>query len=87
MVVVPTDTHVELTYGTSGVDLGGWLVTLLGALGVLGLALLPPVRMPARRPRPRRPEPADDEAEEPGVVGDEEEPVPPPPPREPAPAG
>jgi hypothetical protein len=91
MVVVPTDTHVELTYGTSGVELGGWLVTLLGALGVVGLALLPPVHMPARRPRPRRPEPADDgeaeATEEPGVVGDEEEPVPPPPPREPAPAG
>jgi hypothetical protein len=91
MVVVPTDTHVELTYGTSGVELGGWLVTLLGALGVVGLALLPPVHMPARRPRPRRPEPADDgeaeATEEPGVVGDEEEPVPPPPSREPAPAG
>ena len=87
MVVVPTSTHVELSYGTTPVDLAGWLVTLLGVIGVVALALLPPVRMPAPRP-PRRPEPAadDDEGEEPDAV-EEDEPVPPPPPREPAPAG
>ena len=87
MVVVPTDTHVELTYGTTAVDIGAWLVTLLGVLGVVALALLAPVRMPAPRPRPA---PADDEAdggEEAGAGADEDEPAPPPPPREPAPTG
>jgi hypothetical protein len=87
MVVVPTDTHVELTYGTTGVDLAGWLVTLLGVIGVVALALLPPVRMPAPRP-PRRREPAaDDQGGDESEAAEEDEPVPPPPPREPAPAG
>jgi hypothetical protein len=88
MVVVPTDTHVELTYKTTGVDLGGWLVTLFGVLGVVALALLPAVRMPAPRP-PRRPEPAagDDEGDDEPDAAEEDEPVSPPPPREPAPAG
>jgi hypothetical protein len=88
MVVVPTDTHVELTYKTTGVDLAGWLVTLFGVLGVVALALLPAVRMPAPRP-PRRPEPAvgDDEGDDEPDAAEEDEPVSPPPPREPAPAG
>ena len=88
MVVVPTDTHVELTYKTTGVDLGGWLVTLFGVLGVVALSLLPAVRMPAPRP-PRRPEPAagDDEGDDEPDAAEEDEPVSPPPPREPAPAG
>jgi hypothetical protein len=88
MVVVPTDTHVELTYKTTGVDLAGWLVTLFGVLGVVALALLPAVRMPAPRP-PRRPEPAagDDEGDDEPDAAEEDEPVPPAPPREPAPAG
>jgi hypothetical protein len=90
MVVVPTDTHVELRYGTTGVDVLGWAVTILGVLGVLALALLPPVRMPAPRPRPAPPaaDADDDEVdEEPEEVREGDEPVPPPPPREPAPAG
>jgi hypothetical protein len=88
MVVVPTDTHVELTYKTTGVDLAGWLVTLFGVLGVVALALLPAVRMPAPRP-PRRPEPAagDDVGDDEPDAAEEDEPVPPAPPREPAPAG
>jgi hypothetical protein len=88
MVVVPTDTHVELTYKTTGVDLAGWLVTLFGVLGVVALSLLPAVRMPAPRP-PRRPEPAvgDDEGDDEPDAAEEDEPVPPAPPREPAPAG
>jgi hypothetical protein len=88
MVVVPTDTHVELTYGTTGVDLAGWLLTLFGVLGVVALALLPAVRVPAPRP-PRRPEPAagDDEGDDEPEAAEEDEPVPPRPPREPAPAG
>ena len=37
MVVIPTDTHVELTYGRTGVE---WLSYALTALGVVGLVLL-----------------------------------------------
>ena len=37
MVVVPTDTHVELTYGRTGVE---WLSYALTALGLVGLVLL-----------------------------------------------
>jgi hypothetical protein len=37
MVVVPTDTHVELHYGYTTVDYLGWFLT---ALGVVGLVLL-----------------------------------------------
>ncbi|MGH9192585.1 MAG: hypothetical protein ACRDZ0_08965, partial [Acidimicrobiales bacterium] len=37
MVVIPTDTHVELTYGRTGVE---WLSYALTALGVAGLVLL-----------------------------------------------
>ena len=37
MVVIPTDTHVELTYGRTGVE---WLSYALTILGVVGLVLL-----------------------------------------------
>ena len=37
MVVVPTDTHVELSYGRTGVE---WLSYALTALGLIGLVLL-----------------------------------------------
>jgi hypothetical protein len=37
MVVIPTDTHVELTYGRTGVE---WLSYSLTALGLVGLVLL-----------------------------------------------
>jgi hypothetical protein len=37
MVVIPTDTHVELTYGRTSVE---WLSYALTILGVVGLALL-----------------------------------------------
>jgi hypothetical protein len=37
MVVIPTDTHVELTYGRTGVE---WLSYALTVLGVVGLVLL-----------------------------------------------
>ncbi len=37
MVVIPTDTHVELTYGRTGVE---WLSYALTLLGVVGLVLL-----------------------------------------------
>jgi hypothetical protein len=37
MVVVPTDTHVELTYGRTSVE---WLSYALTLLGIMGLVLL-----------------------------------------------
>ena len=37
MVVIPTDAHVELTYGRTGVE---WLSYALTLLGVVGLVLL-----------------------------------------------
>ncbi|MGB3411395.1 MAG: hypothetical protein WBA45_09350 [Microthrixaceae bacterium] len=39
MVVVPTSNHVELNYGYSRVELLGWLMTALGVVAVVGLAL------------------------------------------------
>jgi hypothetical protein len=46
--VIPTDNHVELTYGRTGVE---WLSYALTALGVVGVALL--VRAGAYRFHPR----------------------------------
>lgn len=40
MVVVPTANDVELTYGRTLVDWAGWLATLLGLAGLVGLAVL-----------------------------------------------
>jgi hypothetical protein len=66
MVVVPTDTEVELSYGRTGVDLFAIVLTLLGIAGVVALARRP--RVPVRELRaadgtgtPRR-TPATDEA-------------------------
>jgi hypothetical protein len=47
MVVVPTDTHVELHYGWTPVDLIAWLLTLLGIGGVVLLARRPDLEVPA----------------------------------------
>jgi hypothetical protein len=44
MVVIPNDTHVELTYGRTGVE---WLSYALTLLGIVGLVLL--VRRPLAR--------------------------------------
>ena len=38
MVVVPTATHVELTYGWTGLDVAAYLLTLLGIVGAVILA-------------------------------------------------
>jgi len=46
MVVVPTSTRVELTYGRTSVDLGAYALSGIGVLGVVGLA-----RFPRRRDR------------------------------------
>ncbi len=47
MVVVPTSTHVELSYATTPVDLLGWTATVVGAGALVPMVLR----------RPRRPEP------------------------------
>lgn len=39
MVVVPTEKTVTLHYGTTNVDRLGWLLTVFGILGVVGLAV------------------------------------------------
>jgi hypothetical protein len=59
MVVVPEDTHVELTYGRTGVEYVSYFLTLLGIAGLVLLWRRPPYRfapqserrrVPARRP-------------------------------------
>lgn len=52
MVVVPTDTHVELHYGWTPVDLAGWALTALGMVGLVFLARRRPVRLPEPPPPP-----------------------------------
>jgi hypothetical protein len=51
MVVIPTDTHVELHYGREPVDLIAILFTLLGIAGVVWLTRQPPIDMEPRRRR------------------------------------
>jgi hypothetical protein len=41
MVVVPTDTHVELTYGRTGVEWFSYALTLLGVIGLILLIRRP----------------------------------------------
>jgi hypothetical protein len=48
MVVVPTSHHVELHYGFTPVDLGGWALTFAGLVGVVWLSRAGPVLF--RRP-------------------------------------
>jgi hypothetical protein len=50
MVVVPTDTEVELSYGRTGVDLVAIALTLLGIAGVVALARRPRVTVRELRP-------------------------------------
>jgi hypothetical protein len=66
---VPTDEHVELHYGWTGVDALGWGTTALGLAGLVWLWRAGPIAMPADPPRRiRRRKPDDgDEAE----VGDD----------------
>lgn len=51
MVVIPTGTHVELTYGRTGIDLGSSALTLIGIVLLVLLFRAKPVLMPAPRPR------------------------------------
>jgi hypothetical protein len=50
MVVVPTENHVELRYGWTGVDLLSWLITFAGIAGLVLLIRRPlvPVNPPRR---------------------------------------
>ncbi|MCU4185686.1 hypothetical protein K6U06_15060 [Acidiferrimicrobium sp. IK] len=47
MIVVPTSHHVTLSYGYTPVDWAGFLLSLLGLVGVAGLAVAGRVRYPA----------------------------------------
>lgn len=59
MVVVPTDTDVRLTYGTTWVEWLGWAVTALGLAGLVLLARQGPLRLAPRGDRrSRRPDDA-----------------------------
>ncbi len=49
MVVIPTDEHVELTYGATAVEYLAWLATVLGAIALAIVAVRPPVRFDRRR--------------------------------------
>lgn len=65
MVVVPTDTHVDFEYGWTAMDIGAWVMTVFGIVGVVVLARLPAV--PGCRPLDEAgsdgpPEPDPDEA-------------------------
>ncbi len=50
MVVIPTDEHVELTYGATAVEYLAWLATLLGVAALAFVAVRPPVRFDRCRP-------------------------------------
>ncbi len=52
MVVVPTDTHVELSYGRTPVDIAGWLLTVLAVGAVVKLARARPLDFPKPPPPP-----------------------------------
>jgi hypothetical protein len=64
MVVVPTEEHVELRYGRTGVDLLAWALTGLGLLAVVALVRRPSPAMPAIPP------PAPDGSGDPGSASD-----------------
>ncbi len=44
MVVVPTDTQVDLEYGWTALDIGAWVMTVFGIVGIVVLARQPAVR-------------------------------------------
>jgi hypothetical protein len=72
MVVVPTDTHVELSYGRAPVELVAAAMSLLGVVGLVFLIRSGPltdrrrVERGAHSPEPE-PEPASDQEPEPEI--------------------
>ncbi len=67
MVVVPTSNHVSMHFGMTTVDWSGWLITILGLVGLVLLWRAGPIAMPDampwRRPRPDPADGVDDEAD------------------------
>jgi hypothetical protein len=55
MVVIPTDTHVEIHYGRTGIEWAAYVLTALGILGLVWLARAKPVAMPVPVPYVPRP--------------------------------
>jgi hypothetical protein len=49
MVVVPTERHVELTYGRTGIDYLGYLMAIIGIVAMIGLARADERRRDAER--------------------------------------
>ncbi len=70
MVVIPTDTHVELTYGRTPIEYGSYAATLLGIVGLVLLARRPQMVFSGRGAR-RRDELGDDGEDELGDDGDD----------------
>jgi hypothetical protein len=56
MVVIPTDTHVELHYGWTPVDVLAYLLTLIGIVGAVWLSRQPAIDVSRRRRREPEPE-------------------------------
>jgi hypothetical protein len=56
MVVMPTSNHVSMHFGMTTVDWSGWIITILGLVGLVLLWRAGPIAMPDampwRRPRP-----------------------------------
>lgn len=50
MVVIPTGTHVTLSYGRSTIELGSEALSLVGVAGVVALSLAAPITMPPEQP-------------------------------------
>lgn len=69
MVVVPTSSHVSLHYGDTSVEYLGWIVTLLGLLGLVLLWRAGPMTFPPARPWFPRPDDPDSGGVEGGPLG------------------
>jgi hypothetical protein len=71
MVVVPTSKHVELTYGLTGADWAGRVITIAGVVGLVLLGLWTGARRFAAGGDEPAPDPTDDGATGEGRFGEE----------------